>query len=153
VLTDLSAVVASALRIAAIEIHAHVEIEVHFEEGVIALAHGARVVQIVLNLVLNAAQAVDPTGAREGRIVVRSFVQRDRACIDVADTGPGVPAEIAERIFEPFYTTRADEGGTGIGLWLSRSMVEEDGGKLWFENQPQGGARFVVELPSYPQPG
>lgn len=153
--TDLSAAVASALRIAAVETRAHAELDARLGDGVIADVHGARVVQVVLNLVLNAAQAVGRAragGDRPGRIDVRTYVEGDRACVDVADDGEGVSAEIAGRIFEPFYTTRVESGGTGIGLWLSRGMVEDDGGRLWFENRPGGGARFVVELPLYPRP-
>lgn len=154
--TDLSAAVASALRIAAVETRGRAEVEARFEDGVVARVHGARVVQVVLNLVLNAAQAIDPTSRREHRIVVRTFIageHRDRACISVADTGPGIPPELSERIFEPFYTTRSEEGGTGIGLWLSRGIVEDEGGRLWFENLAEGGACFTVELPLYGAPG
>jgi PAS domain S-box-containing protein len=153
--TDLSAAVASALRIAAVETRARAEVESRFEDGVVALVHGARVVQVVLNLVLNAAQAIDPTSPRGQRIVVRTFIagaNRDRACISITDTGPGIPPELSERVFEPFYTTRSEEGGTGIGLWLSRGIVEDEGGSLGFQNLDEGGACFTVELPLYGAP-
>lgn len=153
--TDLSAAAASALRIGAVETRARAEVDAQYEDGVVALVHGARMVQVVLNLVLNAAQAVDPTSSRERRILVRTFIagaDRDRACISVTDTGPGILPELSERIFEAFYTTRSEEGGTGIGLWLSRGIVEDEGGRLWFRNLEEGGACFTVELPLYGAP-
>jgi PAS domain S-box-containing protein len=159
--TDLSAAVASALRIAAVETRAVAEIDARLDDAVIANVHGARVVQVVLNLVLNAAQAVERARGRDGggHIEVRTYVEGDRACISVVDDGGGVPSALTARIFEAFFTTRADAGGTGIGLWLSRGLIEEEGGRLWFENVPasdavdaRSGARFIVELPLYPRP-
>jgi signal transduction histidine kinase len=102
---------------------------------------------VLLNLVLNAAQAIPEGDATQHRIEVRTRRAGDRALIEVTDTGPGVPEAIAERIFEPFFTTRSAQGGTGLGLWLSRTIVEEEGGTLTTRNRPEGGAVFTVSLP------
>ena len=61
--------------------------------------------------------------------------------------GPGIPPEIRDRIFESYFTTKPVGVGTGIGLSISKSIVERHNGKIWFEEVPSGGARFVVELP------
>ena len=66
----------------------------------------------------------------------------------VTDNGPGIPVEARSRIFDPFYTNRGDDPGTGLGLYLSRSIVEEHGGALRCENRPDGGAVFYVEVPA-----
>jgi signal transduction histidine kinase len=58
-----------------------------------------------------------------------------------------VPADIGDRIFEPFFTTRSEMGGTGLGLWLSRAIVEEEGGTLTWRNRTPAGAVFTVSLP------
>jgi two-component system NtrC family sensor kinase len=60
-----------------------------------------------------------------------------------------VPDALKQRIFEPFFTTREATGGTGLGLWLARGIVEEEDGTLTVEDAPGGGARFVLDLPAY----
>ena len=77
-----------------------------------------------------------------------SFVPKADTLIEVSDTGPGVPPELAERIFEPFFTTRESSGGTGLGLWLAREIVEEEGGTIELCRGPLAGATFLVSLAS-----
>lgn len=102
--------------------------------------------QIVLNLVQNAHQAMmDRAGER---VLTVRVVRRDAfAQLEVLDTGPGIPPEIQSRLFEAFFTTKPPGVGTGLGLWVSASLVAQHGGRLGAENRPEGGARFVVELP------
>jgi two-component system NtrC family sensor kinase len=100
-----------------------------------------------LNLLINAAQSIPLGGAQRNRIVVRVFRDGDQACIEVTDTGPGVPTPLRDKIFEPFFTTRAANGGTGLGLWLSRGIVEEERGTLTYSTTSTGGAAFRVSLP------
>lgn len=146
-LIELSSVVNGALRIASIEAEARARIVRSFEDGVVARVRGPRIAQVVINLVLNAAQAIEP-GHREGnRIEVRIRSSPTAAIIEVSDTGPGIPAAVGEQLFRPFFTTRAASGGTGLGLWLSRAIVEEEGGTLSWRNGPEGGAVFTIELP------
>jgi PAS domain S-box-containing protein len=146
---DLGAVAQSALRMAAHETRGRGRIERIAEEGALARVRGARITQVVLNLVLNAAQALPP-GRAENRISVRTRRAGDRVRLEVADNGPGIDQATAPRIFEPFFTTREAAGGTGLGLWLARSIVDEEGGTLTFHEEPGGGACFVVDLPAAP---
>jgi signal transduction histidine kinase len=102
--------------------------------------------QIVLNLVRNALAAT-PSG---GRITVRiSAVAEPRQVqLIVRDTGPGIAPELAARLFEPFFTTRASEGGTGLGLAVVRAIVAEHGGAITARSD--GGAEFTVSFPAGP---
>ena len=68
-----------------------------------------------------------------------------RVC--VTDSGSGISADIRQRIFDPFFTTKDPDKGSGLGLSLSHGIVAEMGGKIWVEDAPLGGARFVVDLP------
>jgi PAS domain S-box-containing protein len=144
---DLAALANGALRIAAYEAEPRARIERDFEEGVAADVRGGRVAQVILNLVLNAAQAIPAGDPKRHRIEIRVRKVEDRAVVEVADSGTGVPEEIGERIFEPFFTTRGDLGGTGLGLWLSRTIVEEEGGTLTWRNGTPAGAVFTMSLP------
>ena len=146
-LVELGSVAQSALRMAAHETRGRARVERVAEDGVVARVRGARIAQVALNLILNAAQALTP-GRAENRITVRTRREGERARLEVCDNGPGVDARIAPRIFDPFFTTREGTGGTGLGLWLARSIVEEEGGSLTFHDAPGGGACFVVDLPA-----
>jgi signal transduction histidine kinase len=97
--------------------------------------------QVVLNLVDNALRA----GATELQIAIRDE-SRDVLVI-LADNGPGIPPEIAERVFDPFFTTRAPGDGTGLGLYLARKIVRDQGGDLRLV-RGVGGAEFEMRLPA-----
>lgn len=102
--------------------------------------------QALLNLVLNAAQI----GGPGVRVAIEVAAERDGARISVVDDGPGVPAEIAGRLFEPFVTARP--GGTGLGLVAARRIAERHGGSLVLESRPGvRGARFSLHLPARPR--
>ena len=100
--------------------------------------------QLVLNLVTNAAQALE---RREGekRIVISSRKEGGGILLSVADSGPGVAEPIREKIFTPFYTTK--QGGTGLGLSISRKIVSDHGGTIKVEAGRLGGAEFLIFLP------
>jgi two-component system, NtrC family, sensor histidine kinase HydH len=100
--------------------------------------------QAVLNLVINGIQAL-PNG---GTVVVRTDARDDRVRIIVEDNGPGLSEEVLRRVFEPFYTTK--DQGSGLGLSIAFQIVSGHGGDLRAENRPEGGARFVIELPLVP---
>ena len=104
---------------------------------------GDRVIQIIDNLIANALDVLD---GQDGRVTVE--LRRPtptQVSIVVSDTGPGVPPDVVDRLFEPFFTTRRD--GTGLGLFLSTEMARALGGDLRYEPAPRGGARVEVLLP------
>jgi two-component system NtrC family sensor kinase len=111
------------------------------------LADPDQVQQVVVNLLVNAAQALEETeGRREIRVSVRG-ARDGKLGVVVADSGPGVPKDIAKRIFEPFFTTKPQGAGTGIGLSVSRGLAEAQGGTLALLPSPKGGAAFELSLP------
>jgi signal transduction histidine kinase/CheY-like chemotaxis protein len=105
--------------------------------------------QVIVNLLTNAHQALRTVSTRR-RLVVTTRYERatGRIVLEIADNGPGVPADIAGRIFEPFFTTKAPGQGTGLGLSLCRGIVDGHDGVLRLETTPGGGATFVIELPA-----
>jgi two-component system, NtrC family, nitrogen regulation sensor histidine kinase NtrY len=104
--------------------------------------------RVLANLVENATQAAQATG-KTPEISIHAEPRDGRAAIVVDDNGPGVPEAERERIFDPYVTHR--EGGTGLGLAIVRKIVIDHGGDVTVTSSPQGGARFVVELPSDPR--
>ncbi len=103
--------------------------------------------QAVMNVLLNALQAMPTGGALTVRaeVVTPSAASGSLARVTIADSGPGIPPENLDRIFEPYFTTK--EGGTGLGLALTRRIVLEHRGGIRAENAPGGGARFTMDLP------
>jgi signal transduction histidine kinase len=109
---------------------------------------GKRLGRLFYNLVNNAADAMRDGG----RITVRFTVVDALLRVSVADTGAGIPVEIASHLFEPF-TTYGKAHGTGLGLSICRRIVEDHGGKIWVESTPGKGATFLFTLPIEPSPG
>jgi len=97
--------------------------------------------QAFLNLFINAVQAM----SAGGELIVGSRAEESRAVIDVVDTGPGIAAEDQEKIFDAYYTTRP--GGTGLGLPMSRRIIEEHDGDIHLHSEPGKGTNFTVTLP------
>jgi signal transduction histidine kinase len=109
--------------------------------------HGSDLKHVFLSLIVNAAQAIEETGAR-GTIRVRTRAHNDHVLISVADTGCGIPADVADRVFDPFFTTREIGRGTGQGLAVAHAVVvKRHGGTLTFETMPGEGTTFHVRLP------
>ena len=105
----------------------------------------AQLQQVLLNLTLNAVQAMRTTG-RGGRLTIGASID-GAARIRIADTGPGVAPENRGRLFVPFFTTKEPGEGTGLGLAVSFGIVAAHGGRLTYEPTDAGGAAFVIELP------
>jgi CheY-like chemotaxis protein len=118
---------------------------------VFADAH--QVQQVLLNLVINAEQAMLSAHGR-GLLVVRSWHDADRRTVvlEINDDGPGVPEDLQPKIFDPFFTTKEVGKGTGLGLTVAYAIVQEHGGRIWLESQVSGGTSFCVELPTSGSP-
>ena len=111
-------------------------------------ADGHQIKQILLNLVINAEQAMLSSHGR-GTLVVRTWFDQARGCvlIEINDDGPGVPAEVQSRIFDPFFTTKEVGKGTGLGLSVAYALAKEHAGRIWLRSEGGAGTSFCVELP------
>ena len=116
----------------------------------LVLADKVQVQQVALNLIRNAIEAMDGSPQRELMVSARP-VADGMAEVSVADTGPGISPEIAEQLFQPFVTTKAE--GMGVGLSISRTIVEAHGGRIWLDANPKGGAIFRFTLRRVPDEG
>lgn len=138
---------------------------VHYERGAVrplldfsddlplTLAHPYRLVQVFSNVILNAYQAMDG----KGELTVRtrpggdprqkSREARQGIVVEIMDTGPGILSSRQEHIFAPFYTTKSEDKGTGLGLYITRMILLEVGGYIWLESVPGGGSVFRIFLP------
>ena len=101
--------------------------------------------QVFLNLILNAVQATPPGG----QVTVGGFDAGEAVCLEVRDTGKGIPAEQLPHIFEPFFTTKDPGKGTGLGLAVTYSIVKRMGGRIEARSNPGQGAQFLVYLPKF----
>ena len=99
--------------------------------------------QVMINILLNAAQSLQGAGCLQ----VSLAKQSDHALMNVDDNGPGIPEADRERVFQPFFSTKAHGEGTGLGLPLCRKLVEAQGGEIYVHQAPLGGARLSVSLP------
>ena len=113
---------------------------------VFADAH--QIQQVLLNLVINAEQAMLAANGR-GSLGIRTWhdAEREAVVLQVSDDGPGIPADVKSKIFDPFFTTKETGKGTGLGLTVAYAIVQEHGGSIRVDSSPDGGASFTVELP------
>jgi signal transduction histidine kinase len=106
--------------------------------------------QVLLNLLRNAQQAARGTNGNHGTVLIRTWFDQARSAVQIAvtDDGAGIPEEIQARIFEPFFTTRERGAGTGLGLAVSKRIIEQHRGTLSFKSKPGEGTTFQIELPA-----
>jgi C4-dicarboxylate-specific signal transduction histidine kinase len=118
-----------------------------FDSSVEVIGDEAKIAQIATNLIENALHAVESLPQSQGKVEVTISRRSQHALLVVADNGPGVPAEKRTQIFEPFFTTKDIGRGTGLGLAICARLVDDHRGTVRVEDNPGGGARFVVEFP------
>ena len=146
---DVNQVLESTLELRAYELNVRgIDVMRDYDERVPeTMADVHQLQQVFLNVMTNAEQAMQEVERRRHRLVVRTRALPHAIRIEVEDTGPGIPPQALERIFNPFYTTKPTGRGTGLGLSISLGIVHEHGGRVWAENVPGGGSRFCIDLP------
>lgn len=103
--------------------------------------HRRQLEEILFNLILNACHAMKDGGD----LAIRAIREKEKVTLEIADTGPGIPPEIQKRIFDPFFTTKGKDG-TGLGLYITKQLVERNGGKISIQSNLGQGAAFVMEF-------
>jgi signal transduction histidine kinase len=142
-------VVEEAMLFLAHELQAHqVALRLVLVKGVpTVMADRVQVQQVIVNLAVNAIQAMAQTASAVRALTISTGSHDDLVTIDVEDSGPGVDLAQQHRLFESFFTTKAKANGMGMGLPICRSIVESHGGALSVRNRAEGGACFTVTLP------
>lgn len=147
-LVDIPEAIDSVLTLLQPKIPATVTIERRYGPVRTLESSPALVNQVVMNIISNAVDAVDPA---TGRIVIETSTRDDRFFIAITDNGPGIPPDVRERVFEPFFTTKDVGSGTGLGLAIAYGVVRSHGGEITIESGDEGGARFLLAVPLHRQ--
>ncbi|WP_426745431.1 ATP-binding protein [Myxococcus faecalis] len=143
---DLNEEIAVALRITRTQVQSRCEVEVTLGDLPRLLGRPGQLAQVVVNLLMNAAQAM-PSG---GRIFLSTRMEADEAVLCVQDSGHGMTPEVRARLFQPFFTTKPAGEGTGMGLAVVHGIITSHQGRIDVETSPQTGTRFTVRLPRIP---
>ncbi|WP_395813820.1 ATP-binding protein [Archangium minus] len=145
---DLVKVVRSAAKMAAHEIRDRARLVQQVENVPPVHGNSARLCQVFLNLLINAAHAITPGQVERNEIqLVARMDDSQRVTVEVRDTGCGIPEDKLERVFEPFFTTKPVGEGSGLGLSVCRSIISAHGGKISVESEAGRGTTFRVSLP------
>ncbi len=148
----LQAVTQLALDMAGHELRDRARVVRNYADNVVALGNESRLAQVILNLVINAAQAIEAGAPDDNEVSVKTYYDGDQAVVEVTDTGEGIASEQRSMVFEPFRTTKPVGEGTGLGLAISRNIVESMNGEIDFESTPGVQTTFWVRLPAARKP-
>jgi C4-dicarboxylate-specific signal transduction histidine kinase len=123
-----------------------IQIQVQVDDGLLVKVNSSEIEQVILNLLNNAIQALGNSGTLQRRIVISANKSEQFIQLSVSDNGAGVPDEFKSHLFELLSTTK--QSGMGLGLWLCKHIISRYKGSIHYEDAAEGGARFVVKLPS-----
>ncbi|QSQ24172.1 histidine kinase [Pyxidicoccus parkwayensis] len=143
---DLNQEVAVAVRIARGQFAPRCDVDVELKELPHLFGHPGQIAQVVVNLLMNAAQAM-PEG---GRIFLATRLEGEDAVLEVRDTGVGMTPEVRAKIFEPFFTTKPAGEGTGMGMAVVHGIVTSHRGRIHVDTAPGQGSTFIIHLPRIP---
>ena len=146
---DLNAAIQPSLRWIEPKLRDRARLEVSLQDWVWVWSNANRIGQVVLNLLVNAADAIEPGEPEQNVVTVSTFLEEDRALVVVEDTGCGIPEVLQEKVFDPFVTTKPAGEGTGLGLFLTQQIVDRLRGQLTLESTVGEGTCVRLELPRY----
>ncbi|MEW5853964.1 MAG: response regulator [Myxococcota bacterium] len=146
----LGPVLQSALRMTSATVRGCADVRLAVDPGASVRGVPGRLCQVFMNLLVNAAHAVEAAGRGRGLVQVTCRVEGPSVVVEVSDNGVGIPPQNVARLFEPFFTTKAPGKGTGLGLSICRDIVRAHGGELSLRSTPGSGTTFVVRLAREP---
>ncbi len=146
---DLNQAILDTLNIAKLQYKYIADIKLELGEIPMVFCNGDSINQVLLNLIVNAANAIEMLESKErGEIKITTSLENNLVTFSVSDSGPGIDPSVANKIFDPFFTTKEVGKGTGLGLSLCYDIiVQKHQGKIWFENLEKSGAKFSFILP------
>lgn len=144
--------VTEALELVAHELrHRNVEVRIDKGESVVVQVDRVQIEQVIVNLVRNAADAMESVASDRRILDIRTFFSDGNVVLEFADRGPGISEDESDQIFSAFFTTKPS--GTGMGLAICRTIIEDHGGVISVSNNELGGATFRVSIPLVEQEG
>lgn len=149
----LADVVKAAIRLSSTQTKHRAKLNTEIATGLYFRGHASKITQVVINLLVNAAQSIPLGHVSENHIDLRAFTKEQMLCLQIQDTGTGIAPEVLNTIFDPFVTTKQVGEGTGLGLAISRQIVTDHGGHIEVESQPDEGSCFSIFLPLAQAPG
>ncbi|MFC2022461.1 sensor histidine kinase, partial [Chloroflexota bacterium] len=150
--SDINEILARTLELRTYELRtSNIELAVELAPGIPkAIVDFQQLQQVFLNIIMNAEQAMTEANG-SGKLTIKTQKAKGGVRISFTDDGSGIPAEHLDKLFDPFFTTRGEKGGTGLGLSVCHGIVAEHGGRIYVRNQQGKGATFFVELPVAPE--
>jgi C4-dicarboxylate-specific signal transduction histidine kinase len=147
----LNEVIEEVLKLLAFEIRHHrVKVECDLAAETTILGNSVQLQQVLINLIINACEALDGVPEEARRILIRASKLDNEVEITVEDNGSGISEELANHLFEPFVTTK--EQGLGIGMAVTKNIISQHDGKIWFTSPPHTGTVFHFTLPVFSGP-
>ncbi|MGH8385105.1 MAG: sensor histidine kinase [Pseudomonas sp.] len=144
---SLNDIVSEALSLVRCELAQHQispEIELAVFDDLVS-ADRVQLQQVIINLIINACQAMDAVYASQRTLLIRTWVKDNEAVLEVTDQGPGIPVDVLPQLFTPFFTTK--ENGLGMGLSICRSIIDFHEGRIWATRANGQGSSFLFALP------
>ncbi|NCC51933.1 MAG: hypothetical protein EOM20_12050 [Spartobacteria bacterium] len=148
---EINSLLEACVRLVHNEVHKHADIEMDLGDNIPPFSGNAqKIEQVLINLLVNAGQSIPED--RRGQVTIRSRHSGEEVLIEVEDNGKGMSDKVARQIFDPFFTTKRAKGGTGLGLAISYKIIEEHGGVIQVNSQPEHGTLFRIRIPAPAKP-
>ncbi|MBW2209208.1 MAG: GHKL domain-containing protein [Deltaproteobacteria bacterium] len=147
---NLNKVLQNALKLCAPQLKAkkiQTDMAFHDKLPLLSMERG-RIQEAIMSIVTNAVEAMDGSEKKRLAISTKPGGRGSKVLLTISDTGSGIEEKDMGRVFDPFFTTKDPAQNTGLGLFVSQSIIEQHGGKIWVEQAENGGATFFIELPS-----
>ena len=148
---DLNAAIEPSLRWIEPKLRNRATLELSLQSSPLVWSNANRIGQVVLNLLVNAADAIEPGDVMQNTVSVRTYCDDERAIVEVKDTGSGIPEDRLTKIFDPFFSTKPAGQGTGLGLFLTRKILDRLEGDISIQSEVGQGTCVRVALPRYRQ--